>query len=455
MAITRVVTIQLAGCFLLGCIFHSVALCGLGTPAPTTPTRQVQTSKTTGTHAKMLAETQKELDKLTEELAETVRRAEKPKRSPRTREVAPIIEPAPVVQQTEPAPDPIEPAPIVQHTEPEPAPVVQPIEPPATAQGGTPRVAIALSFDQKYLDGARVLAHSVHTHMSEKWPIQMVAMLQPRVFADLKFQQTLKSHGYITVEAPLEFDSSKIKTHPIAGDTLRKEIDKSGCCGMSELAKLQALKLVDYEWVLIVDADSLVLKNLDEMFDQPDVDVQYTMDLGLGGGCVNGGFVLLRPSVDHFHKMWATIEDGDWRHPSAWGGTNVGYCYGGPTFQGLIPYFYQHLHQPTVTKQKKIVVLDSCIFNNMGTSKNADGREQGKVPIEEVSVAHFTYCQKPWMCYGHSGAPICAQMHEAWWKTRKDLEKKAGYPVKEQCHGGPDDYPALPAGCANGEKSCE
>lgn len=34
-------------------------------------------------------------------------------------------------------------------------------------------------------------------------------------------------------------------------------------------------------------------------------------------------------------------EQGDWRKGLGWGGSGIGWFYGGATIQGLLPYFYQ------------------------------------------------------------------------------------------------------------------
>lgn len=60
------------------------------------------------------------------------------------------------------------------------------------------------------------------------------------------------------------------------------------------------------------------------------------------------------------------------------------------------------------------------------------------VPIDEVAVAHFTFCQKPWTCNVHTGQPMCKDMHKAWWQVRAELEEQLGTPVTstERCPGG-------------------
>eukprot|EP00928_Gymnodinium_smaydae_P049385 TRINITY_DN3312_c0_g2_i1.p1 TRINITY_DN3312_c0_g2~~TRINITY_DN3312_c0_g2_i1.p1 ORF type:complete len:533 (+),score=104.11 TRINITY_DN3312_c0_g2_i1:24-1601(+) len=296
------------------------------------------------------------------------------------------------------------------------------------------RVAIAVAFDAKYMDGARVLAHSVRQHASKTWPIDMVALVADNVKMTPEFEEELEAVGYRVVMAPLQFNSSQIETTSKAGSKLKNEIDKSGCCGMSELAKLEGYRLVEYEWVMILDADSLVLKPLDELFERTDVDIQYTMDLNLGGKCINGGFAVVRPSVEVYTKIWATIKVGDWRGGGAWGGTGIGYCYGGPTYQGVVPYYFNKVH----SRKDAFVVLDSCVWNNMAVSTNLAKRVQGTVPIAEVAVAHFTFCQKPWSCNVHQGQPICKDMHRVWWKARADLESRLGLPVvsREKCPRG-------------------
>eukprot|EP00656_Telonema_subtile_P027927 TRINITY_DN30137_c0_g1_i1.p1 TRINITY_DN30137_c0_g1~~TRINITY_DN30137_c0_g1_i1.p1 ORF type:complete len:382 (-),score=77.92 TRINITY_DN30137_c0_g1_i1:163-1308(-) len=311
------------------------------------------------------------------------------------------------------------------------------LPPPAEVAPLHARVAVAASFDPKYLDGARVLAQSVKQHMSQEWPMQMYALIPPKAASDLKFIEQLKRFGYIPVQAGLKFKSDRIK-----GTHLREAIDTSGCCGMAELSKLEALRLTQFEWVLLIDADALVLKNLDKLLEAPDAEVQYTLDTNLKGGCINGGFALMRPSQQVYDDMWSVMEEGDWRATTAWGGTGIGYCYGGPTFQGLVPYFYQHVYEPTKSKRRTIVQLDSGLYNNQGLKKPKVGRMEADYPIEEVATVHFTFCQKPWRCVS-SQTPICKSMHEHWWKARNQLEKQMGYPVTvKPCDKG--QYVSLP-----------
>ena len=113
------------------------------------------------------------------------------------------------------------------------------------------------------------------------------------------------------------------------------------------------------------------------------------------------------------------------------------------TFQGIIPYFYDHLHPGTG------IELDPCAYNNMahnprdrptrddivsGNCRNGYNRPEmndqcedcRSRPIEEIFTTHFTLCQKPWECHAQDGDRIqerlCRKFHGEWYRVREDLE---------------------------------
>jgi hypothetical protein len=113
------------------------------------------------------------------------------------------------------------------------------------------------------------------------------------------------------------------------------------------------------------------------------------------------------------------------------------------TFQGIIPYFYDHLHPGTG------VELNPCVYNNMAfnprdkPTKNdivngncRDGYNRPDMndkcedcrsrPIEDVYTTHFTLCQKPWECHPQDQDRIqerlCRKFHGEWFRVREDLE---------------------------------
>jgi hypothetical protein len=123
-----------------------------------------------------------------------------------------------------------------------------------------------------------------------------------------------------------------------------------------------------------------------------------------------------------------------------WGGVG-GLFYGAMTFQGIIPYYYDILHPG------QAVELSRCVYNQMVDNpkdkKTVDGVPQGRCrtneefcedcrtrPLEEVATAHFTLCQKPWLCLPQDHDIIqqrlCRKLHHEWHRIRADLEESWG-----------------------------
>lgn len=155
---------------------------------------------------------------------------------------------------------------------------------------------------------------------------------------------------------------------------------------------------------------------------------------------VQGGFLVLRPSLDVYKEFCEIIRKGDFRERGGWGGV-VGPFYGSMTFQGIVPFYYDYLHPGTA------IELNRCVYNQMcdnprdkrtiddvvhgncrtGQTECEDCRSR---PIEDVMTAHFTLCQKPWWClpqdHNRIQERLCRKLHKAWYRTRSDLEKSWG-----------------------------
>jgi len=117
--------------------------------------------------------------------------------------------------------------------------------------------------------------------------------------------------------------------------------------------------------------------------------------------------------------------------------------YGGMTFQGLVPYFYDEKHPGTA------VELNRCIYNNMvddprtkasskpdpSNPKIGQCRDSQKecedcreVDLSTIYSVHFTLCQKPWTCvtFPKDGyMKLCNEVIHEWFKIRRDLDDKA------------------------------
>lgn len=155
---------------------------------------------------------------------------------------------------------------------------------------------------------------------------------------------------------------------------------------------------------------------------------------------VQGGFLVLRPSIEVYDEFVSIIKKGDFTKKGGWGG-KVGPFYGSMTFQGIIPYYYDVLHEG------EAVELNRCIYNQMADNprdqKTVNDVVHGKCrtgqdecedcrsrPFEEVVTSHFTLCQKPWMCLPQDRDMIqqrlCRKLHHEWYQIRSDLEQSWG-----------------------------
>ena len=251
-------------------------------------------------------------------------------------------------------------------------------------------------FGAGITDGAAVLLHSIHmnsirnTKSGSRYDYKMYALVHPS--AEVCAQPTLEPLGYNILVRDVPVQLQHIK-----GDYLREKVPNNGCCGEKEFVKLHAYTLVDHPVIVHLDLDTLVLKPMDKLFDTiidgpptdgtnggvevafddpitslalgqdavtKQIDAFFTRDYnmahrGMKHVGVQGGFLVLRPSMLAFAEFASIIRKGDFRQQGGWGGLGFGPFYGSMTFQGIIPYFYDHLHPGTG------IELNHCVYNNM------------------------------------------------------------------------------------------
>lgn len=68
--------------------------------------------------------------------------------------------------------------------------------------------------------------------------------------------------------------------------------------------KLRAWQLTEFDKVVLLDADTLLLHNVDELFERPDLSAAPDWLLP---DCFNSGVMVLSPSADTFARMTATL----------------------------------------------------------------------------------------------------------------------------------------------------
>ena len=244
-----------------------------------------------------------------------------------------------------------------------------------------------------FLDSAAILRHSVHKNSmhypgsSSKYSYKMYVIVHKNC---ARYAPLLESVGYETIIRDTPIDRNKIKN-----DFYRKSVESENCCGSAEFIKMFAYKLTDHPVVVHFDLDKIVMQPFDDLFDAiiydgktsegmaarkrldlewpedpvPDrIDAFFTRDYTsswpwkkIAG--VQGGFVVIRPSVTAFEQYMEIVLEGNYEpgfnNDSGWGGLGFGGFQGAKAFQGIVAYFYDHFHPGTA------VELDVCKWNQV------------------------------------------------------------------------------------------
>jgi len=337
------------------------------------------------------------------------------------------------------------------------------------------------------IDAALVLQHSIHLHSvrstsgskTSSYSNKSVSRYDYKTYAIVHpsakhCSEPLQKAGYEILIRDVPVSVSDIQ-----GNFLRDNVEKNGCCGEKEYLKLWAYTLIEHEIVVHLDFDTLLMDNLDVLFDAmllrggndsdgtndnpnklitvtPEsldamwpneplptrIDAYFTRDYnmvkpGREHVGVQGGFLILRPSMTTFELYKSTIIKGDFGGgKGGWGGKGYGPFYGSLTFQGIVPYIYGELLPNTS------VELNRCVYNamvdnpkdqrtkdNLAKGKCMDGRQDCEDcrlrDVDELKTVHFTLCQKPWECLAHDNNRIqewlCRDMFAEWYRVREDL----------------------------------
>jgi len=111
-----------------------------------------------------------------------------------------------------------------------------------------------------------------------------------------------------------------------------------------EQIKYWGLALTQFDRVLVLDADTIVMDPMDELMELQD-DFVGTYDFGVD--CcgsrippVQGGFLLFRPNATDFENVNALTREGDWAAGWGWKRSRIGYWYGGIGPDGLLQYYF-------------------------------------------------------------------------------------------------------------------
>jgi len=312
-------------------------------------------------------------------------------------------------------------------------------------------------------DGAAVLKHSIYLssidnpNSTSLYSYEMIAFLHSDAIECFE--------SFIRLGFEVMIKDTPFKAEDIRQKYLRDHIKKGGCCGDKEFLKLYSFVLIDYPIVVHLDVDTILLKPMDELFDEmlfptdekkrillqfPEkdsktskIEAYFTRDYNLVDHPIKhygiqGGFFIIRPNMKHFQESIQVIMEGNFPDDyRGWGDLGFGGYYGARQVQGFMSYFFDHLHKDTS------VELNRCIYNTMIDNPRRKPKPPEKIgicqdthtyecrdcrefDISSVKLAHFTICQKPWDCHtgeGTNSTRMCKLLHEFWFRTRRQLEE--------------------------------
>ncbi|KAJ3367778.1 Glycogenin-1 [Allomyces arbusculus] len=195
------------------------------------------------------------------------------------------------------------------------------------------------------------------------------------------------------------------------------------------LTKLHVWTLTQYEKVVFLDADTLVLMGIDELFDREELSA--APDCGWPD-IFNSGVFVLRPSMDTFHRLVAfASERGSWD--------------GGD--QGLLNDFFASW---ATTPDRRLPFVYNVTPTSVYTYAPAFQRFQ-----DDIKVVHFAGPSKPWQYARTSdGSPIgkgqgpagdvLLNLVQRWWMAFATIESRFGHLLFKTNVGSAQGHPLSP-----------
>ena len=308
------------------------------------------------------------------------------------------------------------------------------------------------------LDGAAVLAESIAATQQPLY--KLIAFVYNEGLAP-SCQQGLEFLGFQVLFKGLPFDVKNLKYHT------RNRIKQGGCCQEKEYLKLYTFQLVDFDIVVHLDIDVLLLKSLDPLIDvalkgsdshvsirtipandvlPQKVDFMFVREYNTYNpnfptnrfkNGIQGAFFLARPSQERFDDMLRVLHNADFDRVLGWDSLGYGGYWGHAQIQGFLSYFYVVADNLTTA-----VELDPCRYNTLGhnlrylrepnltstcRTSEATCEDCSATPWEEIYVAHLSLCKKPWWCPNRlirESVPLCARFYAKWFEIRKQVDQK-------------------------------
>ena len=241
--------------------------------------------------------------------------------------------------------------------------------------------ATTLCNGDGYVPGVETLGRSLRARGTQ---VPMVAMVTEDVSKEARGR--LSEQGWILREvAPITNPSS-------AADQLFPRFD-------NVFTKLRAWELTDFDKVVFLDADTLVLQNIDELFDRPEIAAAPDFFMS---DRFNSGVMVLTPSTETFEKMVKTLA------------SSASYDGGD---QGFLNNYFESWYAMDVEHRLPCGYnMHHFVYQFLRTHASVC-HELDK----EIKIIHYTL-QKPWF-----GKPTVSGGSELWWQVYLEVhpEKEA------------------------------
>jgi glycogenin glucosyltransferase len=248
-----------------------------------------------------------------------------------------------------------------------------------------------LSNGDGYTPGAEVLGHSLARSGSV---VPRIAMVTADVGTEARDRLRVQGWAVRDVEAI---------ANPSPQNELFTRFD-------SVFTKLRAWELVEFERVVLLDADTLVLRNVDDLFERPGFAAAPDFFMP---DRFNSGVMVLAPSFETFDQMVHAL--------------SIAGSYDGGD-QGFLNSFYPEWYAMPVENRLPVGYnTPSFIFQFLR------GHPTLRTALErEARVIHYLV-QKPWQARSTlTGAS------EAWWHTYFEVHPEKAKPWKERLHAAED-----------------
>ncbi len=170
--------------------------------------------------------------------------------------------------------------------------------------------------------------------------------------------------------------------------------------------KLRAWELTDFDKVVFLDADTLVLQNIDELFDRPEIAAAPDFFMS---DRFNSGVMVLAPSQRTFDRMVKALSSAD--------------SYDGGD-QGFLNSYFENWYGMSVEHRLPAGYNMHHFVYQFLQAHSSVCKELDK----EIKILHYTL-QKPWI-----GKATVSGGSEVWWRVYFDAHPEEDASWKRKLH---------------------